>query len=66
MYTLLKTGFDMKPMIKKVVVVCPTSLVKNWDDEITKWLKGRVQTVALAGCRSIISVLMLLRYLIDH
>ncbi|GLD99450.1 hypothetical protein PINS_up008169 [Pythium insidiosum] len=36
-----------RPIIRRAVVVCPTSLVKNWDDEITKWLHGRVKTVAL-------------------
>ncbi|OWZ23172.1 DNA repair and recombination protein [Phytophthora megakarya] len=47
MYTLLMTGMDMKPTVNRVIVVCPTSLVKNWDDEIIKWLHGRVKTVAL-------------------
>ncbi|GMF24978.1 unnamed protein product [Phytophthora fragariaefolia] len=47
MYTLLMTGMDMKPTVKRAIVVCPTSLVKNWDDEIIKWLHGRVKTVAL-------------------
>ncbi|KAG1711155.1 hypothetical protein DVH05_013871 [Phytophthora capsici] len=47
MYTLLMTGMDLKPTVKRAIVVCPTSLVKNWDDEIIKWLHGRVKTVAL-------------------
>jgi DNA repair and recombination RAD54-like protein len=47
MYTLLMTGMDMQPTVKRSIVVCPTSLVKNWDDEIIKWLHGRVKTVAL-------------------
>ncbi|EGZ16079.1 hypothetical protein PHYSODRAFT_560615 [Phytophthora sojae] len=47
MYTLLMTGMDMQPTVKRAIVVCPTSLVKNWDDEIIKWLHGRVKTVAL-------------------
>ncbi|TYZ59695.1 hypothetical protein PybrP1_007912 [[Pythium] brassicae (nom. inval.)] len=38
---------DRQPAVKRAVVVCPTSLVKNWDDEIVKWLHGRVKTVAL-------------------
>ncbi|DBA00028.1 TPA: hypothetical protein N0F65_002031 [Lagenidium giganteum] len=47
-YTLLSTGMDnMQPTIKRAIVVCPTSLVKNWDDEIIKWLHGRVKTIAL-------------------
>lgn len=47
MYTLLMTGMDLKPTVSRAIIVCPTSLVKNWDDEITKWLHGRVKTVAL-------------------
>ena len=39
-YTLLKTGItpDKRPTVKRVVVVCPCSLVKNWDNEFVKWL----------------------------
>ncbi|KAL4087237.1 hypothetical protein PRIC1_013134 [Phytophthora ramorum] len=47
MYTLQMTGMNMQPTVKRTIVVCPTSLVKNWDDEIIKWLHGRVKTVAL-------------------
>ncbi|KAG7387506.1 DNA repair and recombination protein RAD54-like [Phytophthora pseudosyringae] len=47
MYTLFMTGMDRKPTVNRAIVVCPTSLVKNWDDEIIKWLHGRVKTVAL-------------------
>jgi SNF2 family DNA or RNA helicase len=49
MYTLLSTGMEMEPTIKRAIVVCPTSLVKNWDDEIIKWLHGKVKTIALYG-----------------
>ena len=50
-YTLLKTGItaDKKPTAKRVIVVCPCSLVKNWDNEFVKWLgPGGVKTLALA------------------
>ncbi|BAF10121.2 Os02g0762800 [Oryza sativa Japonica Group] len=47
LYTLLCQGFDAKPMVKRAVVVTPTSLVSNWESEIIKWLKGRVQLLAL-------------------
>lgn len=49
MYTLFKTSMaaDRLPTVKRAIVVCPTSLVKNWDDEIIKWLHGRIKTVAL-------------------
>uniref|UniRef100_A0A0D9VLE4 DNA repair and recombination protein RAD54 n=1 Tax=Leersia perrieri TaxID=77586 RepID=A0A0D9VLE4_9ORYZ len=47
LYTLLCHGFDGKPMVKRAVIVTPTSLVSNWESEIIKWLKGRVQLLAL-------------------
>jgi len=50
-YTLLKTGItaDKKPTAKRIIVVCPCSLVKNWDNEFVKWLgPGGVKTLALA------------------
>lgn len=39
MWTLLKQSSEAgKPTIQKAVVVCPASLVKNWANELTKWL----------------------------
>jgi len=39
-YTLLKTGItvDGAPTAKRVIVACPCSLVKNWENEFVKWL----------------------------
>ena len=34
-------------MVKKAIVVTPTSLVSNWEAEIKKWVGERVQLVAL-------------------
>ncbi|TQS33728.1 hypothetical protein Golomagni_05916, partial [Golovinomyces magnicellulatus] len=39
MWTLLKQSPDAgKGTIQKAIVVCPASLVKNWANELTKWL----------------------------
>lgn len=34
-------------MVKKAIIVTPTSLVSNWEAEIEKWLGKRVQLTAL-------------------
>ncbi|GER56642.1 DNA repair and recombination protein RAD54 [Striga asiatica] len=47
LYTLLHQGFDGKPMVKKAIIVTPTSLVSNWEAEIKKWVGERVKLVAL-------------------
>mmetsp|Transcript_782 Transcript_782/g.1462 ORF Transcript_782/g.1462 Transcript_782/m.1462 type:complete len:1182 (-) Transcript_782:912-4457(-) len=50
-YTLLKTGITANgdPTAKRVIVVCPCSLVKNWDNEFVKWLgPNAVKTLAIA------------------
>ncbi|KAG5548137.1 hypothetical protein RHGRI_013736 [Rhododendron griersonianum] len=47
LYTLLRQGFDGKPMVKKAIIVTPTSLVSNWEAEISKWVGERVQLIAL-------------------
>lgn len=42
LWTLLKQGKEKGDRaVKRAVVVCPTSLVKNWEAEIDKWLKVR-------------------------
>ncbi|KAL3515271.1 hypothetical protein ACH5RR_022173 [Cinchona calisaya] len=47
LYTLLRQGFDGKAMVKKAIIVTPTSLVNNWEAEIEKWVGERVKLVAL-------------------
>nr|XP_034193465.1 DNA repair and recombination protein RAD54-like isoform X2 [Osmia lignaria] len=49
MWTLLKQGPEAKPIIDKAIIVAPSSLVKNWYNEIFKWLKNRVQPLAIDG-----------------
>ena len=40
LWTLLKQGKAKgQPAVRRAIVVCPTSLVKNWEAEIEKWLK---------------------------
>lgn len=46
-WTLLRQGPDCKPTISKAVIVCPSSLVKNWDREFNKWLGCRVNCFAV-------------------
>ncbi|EDS39539.1 ribosomal protein S8 [Culex quinquefasciatus] len=38
-YTLKNQGPYGQPIVKRVLTVTPSSLVDNWDREITKWLK---------------------------
>jgi DNA repair and recombination RAD54-like protein len=30
LWTLLRQGIDGQPVAKRVIIVCPTSLVSNW------------------------------------
>ncbi|XP_022531113.2 DNA repair and recombination protein RAD54-like [Astyanax mexicanus] len=48
-WTLLRQSPDFKPEIDKAIVVSPSSLVRNWYNEVAKWLGGRVQPVAIDG-----------------
>lgn len=46
MWMALNYGFegpDGPKLCRRIVVCCPTSLVFNWNNEIDKWLKGRVR-----------------------
>lgn len=36
LWTLLKQGPECKSSIEKVIIVCPSSLVRNWSNEIEK------------------------------
>lgn len=39
MWTLLKQSSDAgKPTIQKAIIACPSSLVRNWANELVKWL----------------------------
>lgn len=51
MWTLLKQSPDAgKPTIQKCVIACPSSLVRNWANELVKWLgKDAVNPFAIDG-----------------
>ncbi|KYM87345.1 DNA repair and recombination protein RAD54-like protein [Atta colombica] len=49
LWTLLKQGPEAKPLIEKAIIVVPSSLVKNWYNEINKWLNNMVNTLAIDG-----------------
>ncbi|PFX22519.1 DNA repair and recombination protein RAD54-like isoform X3 [Stylophora pistillata] len=46
-WTLVKQGPEGQPIASKVVIVAPSSLVKNWYNELHKWLGGRVSALAI-------------------
>lgn len=48
-WTLLRQSPECKPTIVKAVIVCPSSLVKNWYNEFGKWLGNRVNCLAIAN-----------------
>jgi DNA repair and recombination protein RAD54B len=50
LYTLLKQGPYGTNMAKRIMIVTPSSLVSNWDNEINKWLhQERVFTYIIDG-----------------
>ncbi|KAI9342890.1 P-loop containing nucleoside triphosphate hydrolase protein [Obelidium mucronatum] len=48
LWTLLRQSPDPgKPTIEKAIIVCPSSLVKNWSNELNKWLgANRINSLA--------------------
>nr|APC23178.1 RAD54B DNA helicase splice variant [Physcomitrium patens] len=48
-WTILKQGPGGSPAVKRVLVVCPSSLVHNWGNEVHKWLgRERLRFMAAA------------------
>ncbi|KAL1715239.1 P-loop containing nucleoside triphosphate hydrolase protein [Schizophyllum commune] len=46
LWTLLKQSSHAgKPTIEKCIIACPSSLVRNWANELTKWL-GKEDTIS--------------------
>jgi DNA repair and recombination RAD54-like protein len=49
-WTLLTAGHPAlggAPLARRAIIVCPTSLVGNWDAECVKWLGGALKTLPL-------------------
>lgn len=46
-WTLLRQSPDCCPAIDKAVIVCPSSLVKNWYNEMNKWLGNKINALAI-------------------
>ena len=36
-----------RPTVKRPLILCPSSLVSNWGNELTKWLEGRVEPLLM-------------------
>lgn len=52
LWTLLKQNpiYEDQPVIKKAVIVCPVTLIRNWKKEFRKWLgEGRVGVLVVDG-----------------
>lgn len=52
LWTLLRQSPECKPSIIKAIIVCPSSLVKNWYNEFGKWLGHRINALALDNASS--------------
>lgn len=52
MWSLLRQGPHGKKTIEKCIIVCPSSLVRNWANEIVKWLGEGVLTPLAADGKS--------------
>ncbi|EDQ90307.1 uncharacterized protein MONBRDRAFT_16342 [Monosiga brevicollis MX1] len=53
-WTLLKQGFDGKPLCQRALIICPGSLVKNWEAEFRKWLGvERIKTFAISSANKL-------------
>ena len=49
LWTLLRQSPECCPTIVKAIIVCPSSLVKNWYNEFGKWLGSRINALAIGA-----------------
>ena len=42
LYTLASNGVHGKPTCRHPIILCPSSLVANWGNELRRWLGDRV------------------------
>lgn len=47
LHTLIEQGPDMEPTIECAVIAAPSSLVKNWGNEIKKWLGNKLAAMVI-------------------
>lgn len=47
MWTLMNGMPRGEPVLRRTIIVCPTSLVANWRNELNKWLGSRIKVIAL-------------------
>ncbi|CAG8436241.1 8031_t:CDS:10 [Ambispora gerdemannii] len=48
LWTLLRqSSLPNKGTIEKAIIACPSSLVRNWANELTKWLGNRIKPLAI-------------------
>lgn len=47
LWTLLKQGPEGVPAVRKAAIICPSSLVGNWGQELEKWLGDRVKYIQI-------------------
>ncbi|EDO36093.1 predicted protein, partial [Nematostella vectensis] len=43
----MRQGPSAQPIVSKVIIVAPSSLVKNWYNELSKWLGNRINALAI-------------------
>lgn len=48
LWTLLKQGPECRQSIEKAIIVCPSSLVRNWSNEIQKVIFKKIYILLLS------------------